>query len=205
MTNLLTEPLPDNVTIHRRRYKINTDFRMMVRLEWLLTEEPESDERDNALLSLFCELLPDIERLSRTVPAAEITEAVLSFYRHGQPPEQPDGEDGEQESTDRVYSFLHDSAYIYAAFMQAYHMDLTTASLHWYQFRALLSALPQDCLFSRIIDYRGTDLADVPDGQKDFYRKMKRRYALPLPRSEQEKNDAITAALMNGGDLTGVL
>ena len=98
MTNLLTEPLPDNVTIHRRRYKINTDFRLMVRLEWLLTEEPESDERDNALLSLFCELLPDIERLSRTVPAAEITEAVLSFYRHGQPPEQPDGEDGEQES-----------------------------------------------------------------------------------------------------------
>ena len=70
---------------------------------------------------------------------------------------------------------------------------------------SLLSALPQDCLFSRIIDYRGTDLADVPDGQKDFYRKMKRRYALPLPRSEQEKNDAITAALMNGGDLTGVL
>lgn len=205
MDNLLTDRLPDSILIHRRRYPIQTDFRLMIRLELLLTEEPESDGRDKALLSLFCELLPDIERLSATVPASDITEAVLSFYRRGQPPEQPNREDGEQEPAERAYSFLYDSAYIYAAFMQAYHIDLTTARLHWFQFRALLSALPENCLFSRIVDYRTTNLSDIPEGRRDFYRKMKRHYALPLPQSEQDRNDAIAAALMNGGDLTGVL
>lgn len=34
---------------------------------------------------------------------------------------------------------------------------------------------------------------------------MKRIHALPLPKDEQEKQDAITEALMNGGDLTGLV
>lgn len=45
----------------------------------------------------------------------------------------------------------------------------------------------------------------MPKEQKAFYRKMKRIHALPLPKDEQEKQDAITEALMNGGDLTGLV
>ena len=34
---------------------------------------------------------------------------------------------------------------------------------------------------------------------------MKKLYAIPLPKSEQEKISAIEEALMNGGDLSGLL
>ena len=34
---------------------------------------------------------------------------------------------------------------------------------------------------------------------------MKRMHALPLPKGEEELQDAIEEALMNGGDLTGIL
>lgn len=41
--------------------------------------------------------------------------------------------------------------------------------------------------------------------QREFYSRMKELYALPIPDDEQEKMDAIAEALMNGGDLTGLL
>ena len=202
MTNLLTDRLPHDVTIHGRRYKINTDFRLMIRLDMLLNDEVETEDKADALLSLFGILLPDLERMIVNASADEIVKAVMDFCsdeRSGR--HDNDGEEPEERS----HSFLHDSAYIYSAFMQAYHIDLTRARLHWYQFRALLAALPHDCLFSRIVGYRTTNLSDIPEGQRDFYRKMKRQYALSPSQSEQDRNDAIAAALMNGGDLTGVL
>lgn len=207
MINLLTDRLPDSIAIRGQAYSINPDFRLMVRLDILLSlfqDEAETDERAAALLSLFREFLPELEQLIITVSVAEIVKAVMNFYACSDGRSE-NGSNESEEQQEKYHSFLYDSTYIYAAFMQAYRIDLTRARLHWFQFRALLLALPQDCLFSRIVDYRSTDLADVPEGKRDFYRKMKRRYALPLPQAEQEKNDAIAEALMNGGDLTGVL
>ena len=207
MTNLLTDGLPVRVTVHGQEYGIDPDFRLMVRLQLLLTEDDGSEEeRGDKLLGLLWELLPEWEEMLMAYNPDEIFRAVLGFYSG-----EPDGcgqsrtaedeeEDGEEEN-ERVYSFLHDSAALYTAFMQAYHIDLTKARLHWYQFRALLRGLPEDCLFSRMLLYRATDLADVPEHRREHYRRMKRRYALPLPKSEQDKNDAVAAALMNGGDL----
>ena len=41
--------------------------------------------------------------------------------------------------------------------------------------------------------------------QKAFYRRMKSVHALPVPQEERERMDAITQALLNGGDLTGLI
>ena len=208
MSNLLTEPLPDSVRIGSHSVPVNTNFRLMIRLELLLTEdigEMSEDEFAYRLMTLIDEFLPDCQF---SFTWEELTAGLMDYYACGNRRTAPTAEDNEDEQSqpERVYSFRHDATYIYAAFMQAYHIDLTAANLHWWQFRALLSALPQDCLFARVIDYRTAEITpDMSDGQKEFYRKMKQRYALPLPQSEQEKNDAITEALMNGGDLTGVL
>ena len=54
--------------------------------------------------------------------------------------------------------------------------------------------------------YRSIDISeDMSNSQKAFYRRMKRIHALPLPKEEEEMQDAIAEALMNGGDLTGIL
>ena len=211
MTNLLTDGLPDSVTVHGREYGIDPDFRLMVRLELLLTEDEGSEEeRGENLLGLLYELLPEFEEMLPLYEPDEIFRAVFDFYAGepdccGQSRTAADEEEDGEEENERVYSFLHDSAAIYAAFMQAYRLDLTKARLHWYQFRALLRGLPEDCLFSRMLHYRATDLADVPEHRREHYRRMKRRYALPLPKSEQDRNDAVAATLMNGGIISEII
>ena len=56
------------------------------------------------------------------------------------------------------------------------------------------------------MEYRSVDIdANMSKEQSAFYRRMKELYALPLPEDEEQKLDAIEEALMNGGDLTGLL
>ena len=107
----------------------------------------------------------------------------------------------------RIYSFEHDDDYIYSAFLPQYHIDLQDIEyLHWWRFKALLRTLSSDLEFSKIMEYRSVDIdATMTKEQRDFYRRKKELYALPLPADEEEKVDAIAEALMNGGDLTGLL
>ena len=107
----------------------------------------------------------------------------------------------------RIYSFEHDDDYIYSAFLTQYHIDLQDIEyLHWWKFKALLRTLSSDLEFSKIMEYRSVDIdATMTKEQRDFYRRKKELYALPLPADEEEKVDAIAEALMNGGDLTGLL
>ena len=107
----------------------------------------------------------------------------------------------------RIYSFEHDDDYIYSAFLTQYHIDLQDIKyLHWWKFKALLKTLSSDLEFCKIMEYRSVDInANMTKEQRDFYRRKKELYALPLPADEEEKVDAIAEALMNGGDLTGLL
>ena len=50
------------------------------------------------------------------------------------------------------------------------------------------------------------DLSKIKDKtQREFYSKMKKQYALPIPQSEKEQLSKIEQALLNGGDLTGLI
>lgn len=79
---------------------------------------------------------------------------------------------------DRGFSFYVDQGLIYAAFQEAYHINLTTESMHWWLFNELLNALPGDVLLMRVIHWRLTDLKKLPKAQREFYRKMKETYAI---------------------------
>ena len=107
----------------------------------------------------------------------------------------------------QVYSFEHDAGLIYAAFLLAYNIDLQDIRyMHWWRFRFLFNSLPRDCEFVRAMEYRSLDISDkLPKEQKDFYKKMKRLYALPLSKTEDDRQAAIENALLNGGDLSGLV
>ena len=54
--------------------------------------------------------------------------------------------------------------------------------------------------------YRSIDITSkMSNEQKQFYRKMKKQFAIPLPQPEREKLNAIEQALLNGGDVSKVL
>lgn len=66
--------------------------------------------------------------------------------------------------------------------------------------------LKSDSRIVEIMGYRGIEIiSQMSSEQKQFYRKMKKRFAIPLPKSEREKLSAIEEALLNGGNLSGIL
>ena len=65
------------------------------------------------------------------------------------------GSDSEEETSDiRVYSFSKDANLIYAAFRQTHGIDLSTASLHWFEFLALFMDLGSETTFCSLVSLR---------------------------------------------------
>ena len=150
----------------------------------------------------------------------EAVDAMLWFYGCGKDPEKEDDEsdesaDGLVENNEAnvsskpegpAYSFEHDSNYIYAAFYEQYGIDLQKEDMHWWKFRALFTSLGENVHFVKIMGYRSIKITSaMSKEQRSFYEKMKKLYALPLPKEEQEFQQTLEDALMNGGDLTGIV
>ena len=157
---------PETITVEGIKYAVDTDFRMWISFQSIMTSRAGDEEKAAQVYALM-------ERLG--LPASEAAlEAMVDFFEGASADRA-----GAGESRTPAFDFERDSAYIYSAFLAAYEIDLTTAQLHWWKFKALFQALPDDCEICKIMRYRTVDLKDVPKSQKQFYRQMKARYALP--------------------------
>lgn len=199
--NMLVDYLPETVEIDGAEYAIESNFRTYILFEMMM-QDPElsDDEKARQGLELVYPEIP--ENLEAAV------DELLWFYACGKRwREKRAGTVEGAEEVQRIYSFEHDDDCIYSAFLTQYHIDLQDIEyLHWWKFKALMRTLSSDLEFSKIMGYRSIDIdASMTKEQRDFYRRKKELYALPLPADEEEKVDAIAEALMNGGDLTGLL
>ena len=173
--SLYREP-PETITVESVKYAVETDFRMWISFQSIMTGRAGDEEKAAQIYALM-------ERLG--LPASEAAlEAMVDFFEGASADRA-----GAGESRTPAFDFERDSAYIYSAFLAAYEIDLTTARLHWWKFKALFQALPDDCEICKIMRYRTVDLKDVPKSQKQFYRQMKARYALPGTAGASHRTD----------------
>lgn len=168
---------PDTITVSGREYPVETDFRVWVEFQSILTGSGPEGERAERLAGFMA-------RMGLT-PSKEALDAMLVFYTA----ESKERAAASQKSRPMAFDFQQDSEYIYAAFMGAYGIDLTTAALHWWRFKALFKALPEDCELCRIMRYRTVDLKDVPKDQRRFYQEQKNRYSLGKKNVHQTERD----------------
>ena len=144
--NLLCDKAPDTITASGVEYKINTDFRVWIKFELILTVQVDN--------TISAEILAEIQQLIFKAPCPmneETVEAILNFYRCGKPPEK------------------------------------------------LFQSLRGDCMFVKIVDYRTMPITPkMSTADRNFFQKMKKLYALPLPQSVREKYNAIEEALLSG-------
>lgn len=191
--NLILDGLPDKVEVAGQSIPINTDFRIGILVEELLSDGSMSEEAQ--LLTLLDLYYSDVDFEEAVIP--EALERICWFYRCGCEPIAKTGGSAEDEPK---FSYEYDADYIYAAFLSAYKIDLSTTNLHWWQFRALFRALPDDTQFMKIVGYRAMKIpSDLPKKQKDHYNRMKRLYALPDTERTKFESD-LTEILMNGGN-----
>lgn len=203
--------LAETVTVAGREYTIDSDFRASVSFE-TLANDPDKTEEEIAIgmLELYFPRYAgrfltvtdgdEPELVFLAVHAGEAIKALLEFYRGG----GAKGKNRKGKEKRRLYDFALDEAYVYASFLQAYQIDLRTQRLHWWNFKDLFSALPQDTAFGNILHIRAMKLpSKMPKEEKAYYRKLKRMYALPDRKSEreQQEDDELAAVLMGSGDL----
>ena len=136
----------------------------------------------------------------------EALNGIMWFYRCGADETAGSETEGDASGKDPPFSYEHDAGYIYAAFIEAYGIDLTKNRLHWWQFRALFLGLPETVLFCKIMGYRTMEIPPkMPKEKKKFYQRMKRIYKIPEPAEQIRLEKEMEAILANGGDISQLI
>lgn len=191
--NLLIDELPKYVDISGQEYKINSDFRTSILFELLMQDSGIDDEEKTFIaIRLYYENEENQGKDFSMSMFKDFIEAMMWFYSCGKErKDQPKGDiQGEApERKNNIYSFEYDDDYIYSAFLTQYQIDLNNIGyLHWWKFRAMMNGLSPDLQFVKIMGYRSIEITgDMSKSEKKFYTKMKKIYALPDLRTEEEK------------------
>lgn len=197
--NLLIDSLPDTVEVDGREFSINSDFRTSVLFELLIYDDEVKPENKVAqIFDLYFDGNPNVPRTKETI------DAILAFYRCERRENRAAKRlarrtDGGSPAR-RIYDFEHDDAYIYAAFLSEYGIDLNSIEyLHWWKFSALFSALSDEQKICKIMGYRAADLSKIKNKQeKERMTRLKVIYALPNAASKEDKI-AHAASIFAGG------
>ena len=166
----LQESLPSEITVGRRRYKADFDFRNVLRMMEILQDDSLTDEARDTLAARCIVKHPGKGVL------AEIKKTIWG------------GEHKKAETHKRVTSFEQDAGMIRAAFWQAYGIDLYTAKLHWFQFWELLQGLPEDTQYMNVVSIRARPMPSPTKynrEEREWLRKAKQQHALQTTEKEQ--------------------
>lgn len=132
----LQDRLPQGVTVGGRFYRLDFDFRNVLRMI------DELDRQDIMQEAKEYRALRCLTRHPRNVgPVLDAVKALL-FHRK----KAPDGP--------RITDFEQDAGMIRGAFLQAYGIDLYTDRLHYLAFIELLNAIPEGTRYSYVVGIR---------------------------------------------------
>lgn len=172
MRNILTKTLPTKIQTQNGIFEPVTDFRASVEFE-IMVEKGEQD-----MFKLLRPYYPN--GIPEQIAGA--AEAALWVYICGDEIKKDDK--NPVKSTKRAYSFAKDAEAIYSDFSRFYNIDLTSAALHWWKFRALLAGLPTDSSFKERIYYRTCELKGLPKKEQKRIAEIRREIKI----EECEKN-----------------
>ncbi|GHU77042.1 hypothetical protein FACS1894188_10560 [Clostridia bacterium] len=186
MLNMLTDELPKSVEIDGLEYPVKYLAKDIIKLSIFI-----ENNRDFSTETVLTEL----GMFYYTVPpdTQKAMVKMLEFYQYSI---NNYNKSGSQNKDDKAaYSYDSDASLIYSALTQQYpSKDLN--NLHWFEFKSLIGSLTDDCLLAKVIRWRSIKLDNNMNKQeKAFYRKMKREYALPDKRTQEEKDADFGACL----------
>lgn len=179
---------PDRLTVGEKEYPIDVDFRTWGTLSSDIANCKTDKESFDVLLKF---ILNQGLLLSK-----DSFLAALSFFACEKQEKKAD-ESAESKSEkrikDRPFDFIKDEPLIYAAFLGQYGIDLRSASLHWWDFCALLQGLSEEQTICKIMSYRTLDLSKVDKKQRSHYKQIKDKYALDKPKHQtlEQRNNAL--------------
>ena len=168
----LQDTLPDGVTVDGRFYRLDFDFRNVLRMIDILDDDdlmPDAQEY-NAVRCLT--------KHPRNVH--KVLEAVKALLFDHSP----------KKDSQKVTDFEQDAGMIRAAFRQSYGIDLYTEKLHWIAFTELLNAIPEGNRYAEVVGIRARPIPAPTKWnaeERQWLLKAKAEYAIHLSDKEQQR------------------
>ncbi len=195
MINALYEPFPDHITADGHTYPIVTDFRDWLRFSDMLTDQSIPDEEKMELLPEW--LLEEPVRSSE-----ELVAAMFAFYRAKglERDVSQDEQTATPESAIRrppVFSWVIDARYVLGDFRRFYGIDLLTVEyMHWWEFKTLFAALPDDSACQKRIAYRSCDISAIKNAaERKRIIRIQQQIAIPFELDEDAIADELGGAI----------
>lgn len=198
--NLLIHDYPETVEVDGREYKVNSDYKDLIRINLLLIDDIFSQrEKIEFVLNLF--FINEIPNDHRK--AFEALMLFLHGYEDSNLEEEKDilGNVVKSNQVERAYDFQVDAARIYSAFFQMYGLRLDSdLKMHWFIFKALMDNLNEGVpQLVRIMEYRTMNLNEhMSKEQRGYYNKMKKKYRLLNGEQEDNEQNEFANAFMSG-------
>ena len=134
----LQETLPDGVQVGGRFFRMDFDFRNVLRMmDELARDDVLPEAREFRALRCIMKHPP-----KKTGPVLAAVKKVLF------------PETGQSAKRDKITDFVQDADLIRAAFLQAFGINLYTDRLHWLAFSGLLACIPEGSRYSEILGIR---------------------------------------------------
>lgn len=180
--------LPNYVYLQNYKYKINVDFRHIIQIEEIIKDRSEDNTTKicRCLENFYPFFYNKSAIILYTNPELfkEAFNKLIWFYECGRKDYHKQGSGGHKNSSSDLLSYEYDDEYIYGAFLEKYHIDLTTDMVHWWKFKALLKSLYKTRI-NEIQSYRSYTGDD-----KDM-KELKNYWELPISKEEQERLDKL--------------
>ena len=168
----LQDTLPNGVTVDGRFYKLDFDFRNVLRMMDELDRDDVMPEA-RAYNAIKC-----LTNRPKNVP--KVLEAVKGLLFQEKP----------KKDAQKVTDFVQDAGMIRAAFRQAYGIDLYRDRLHWIEFSELLNAIPEGSRYAEVVGIRVRPMPAPTRWnaqEREWLLKAKADVAIHLSEKEQAK------------------
>lgn len=203
MFHFLVDDYPDSIRLSDGKdYRVVTDYKAVLKILMLL-EDCMFDDSEKFQITLKKFYIDEINDSRLFTEAYNEIFKFIGLYNDS-------AEEKEGTSGAKIFDFEVDSASIYAAFLQLYHIDLREKSMHWFKFMALLNNIndgkPTLVNTMQIRSMTESDMKDMSPETKSKYRKAKRKHALTKIDTEAQKAsvfDKVVNTLKKGGGADG--
>ena len=167
----LYDKLPDSVVVNGKKIRLNLDFRNVLRMMDILSDDGlMPDARKYLALKCIC-------KHPRDGMMQEVRKLLFG--------------DDPVEWHERVTDFSQDAEMILAAFRQVYGINLLKDRLHWFEFSALISNLPTTGnKYSDVVSIRARPMPvanQYNTEERQWLAKAKLHYMLKYSEREQEE------------------
>ena len=156
--SLIIHRLPASAEANTREYELDTRTMKALQAYAVIEEDDETIPEEVKLSKVMALMLSpraSLKLAKHPEDAAEVYRKIADFLRGW--PEEP--RKAGRHKAEEIFSYSEDHALIVAAFRQAYGISLDELrAMHWWEFRALLSGIPEDTSLSKIMGIRAMEI-----------------------------------------------